>query len=54
MDDQPVFIRIASNAVLEPWFTPACSFDELLQALLDAPPPNETTEALIPVYHSMF
>ena len=37
LDGQPAFIRLASNAVLEPCFTPAKSFDSLLQALLDAP-----------------
>lgn len=54
VDGQPIFIRIASNAVLEPWFTPAASFDDLLKALLDAPPPTPATEALISVYHSTF
>ena len=54
MDGQPIFIRLTSNAMLEPGFTQACSFDELLKALLDTPPPTTATQALIPVYHSAF
>lgn len=51
---QPLFIRLTSNAVLQPGFTPPCSFDELLQRLLDAPPPTDATQALIREYHEVF
>ncbi|HEX8658043.1 MAG TPA: hypothetical protein VF690_10930 [Hymenobacter sp.] len=51
---QPLFIRLTSNAVLQAGFTPPRSFDELLQCLLDAPPPNATTQALISEYHEVF
>ncbi|WP_046242373.1 hypothetical protein [Hymenobacter terrenus] len=54
VNGHPMFIRIASNPMLEPCFTPAASFDELLKRLLDAPPPNATTQALIAEYHSKF
>lgn len=54
VDHQPMFIRLTSNAVLEPNFTPAASYDELLQALFDAPPPNDATQARIPEYHDRF
>ncbi|MCC3152518.1 hypothetical protein Q3A66_05455 [Hymenobacter sp. BT770] len=54
VNGQPMFIRLTSNAVLEPGFTPARSFDELLKALLDAPPADAATEALIAKYHDTF
>ncbi|ALW86079.1 hypothetical protein AUC43_13850 [Hymenobacter sedentarius] len=54
VNGQPMFIRLTSNAVLEPGFTPARSFDELLKALLDAPPADAASEALIAVYHDTF
>lgn len=54
VNGHPMFIRLTSNAVLQPGFTPASSFDELLQHLLDAPPPTAATQALIPEYHSHF
>lgn len=54
LNGQPVFIRIVSNAVLQPGFTPADSFDALLQELLHAPPPTPVTEALISEYHNRF
>ncbi|HEX8330348.1 MAG TPA: hypothetical protein VF629_22650 [Hymenobacter sp.] len=54
VDQQPMFIRLTSNEVLEPGFTPAASYDELLQALLDAPPPNAETQARIQEYHDRF
>ena len=54
MDGQPIFIRLASNAVLEACFTPAGSFDELLQNLLDAPPADAATQALVQRYHAAF
>ena len=54
VNGQPMFVRLTSNPVLEPGFTPARSFDELLQPLLHAPPPTPETEALIADYHSVF
>ena len=51
---QPMFIRIASNPVLEPGFTPAAPFDELLRAILDAPPPTPAAEARIQEYYATF
>lgn len=54
VDHQPMFIRLTSNPVLEPGFTPAGSYDELLQALLDAPFPDAATQALVQAYHDRF
>ena len=54
VNGQAIFIRLASNAVLEASFTPAGSFDELLQALLDAPPADADTQALVQHYHAAF
>lgn len=54
MDDQPIFIRIASNAVLQPGFTPAASLDDLLKALLEAPPADATIKALAEEYYEHF
>jgi hypothetical protein len=54
VDGHPMFIRLTSNAVLEPGFTPARTFDDLLQALLDAPPADAATQALVPKYHGIF
>jgi hypothetical protein len=54
LDGQPMFIRLASNAVLQPGFTTAASFDELLQRLLDAPPADAATQALISEYYDRF
>jgi hypothetical protein len=54
VNGQPLFIRIASNAVLQPGFTPADSFDELLHQLLHAPAPTPATQELISEYHSRF
>jgi hypothetical protein len=51
---QPLFIRIASNAVLQPGFTPACSYDELLKSLLDAPAADAATQALVSEYRDAF
>ncbi|WP_210515211.1 hypothetical protein [Hymenobacter terricola] len=50
----PMFIRLASNAVLDPHFTPPSSFDELLKTLMDAPPSDSATKALIGEYHDRF
>ena len=54
VDDQPMFIRIASNPVLQPGFTPAASLDDLLKALLEAPPADATIEALAEEYYEQF
>ncbi len=54
LNGNPMFIRIASNAVVQPGFTPAASFEELLKQLLEAPPPTPETQALIGDYHGRF
>lgn len=54
VNGQPIFIRLTNNAVLAPCFTPACSFDELLKCLLDAPPADAATQALVREYHATF
>jgi len=54
MDGAPLFIRVASNAVLQPGFTPACSFDELMRAVFDAPMPDTAVQALVPEYYYSF
>lgn len=54
VNEQPIFIRLASNAVLEPGFTPARSVDDLLKNLLDAPPADGATKALIAEYLDVF
>lgn len=54
VNGHPMFIRISSNAVLDPCFTPAESFDELLQRLLDAPSADAATKALVSEYHGKF
>ena len=54
MNGQPLFIRLARNAVLQPGFTPAQSFDDLLKNLLDAPPTNDAIESLVREYHDRF
>ena len=54
VDGQPIFIRLATNAVLEPCFTPACSFDELLLNLLDAQPPTPDMQARVWEYYHEF
>jgi hypothetical protein len=52
LNGQPLFIRLASNAVLQPGFTPACSFDELMRAVFDVPAPDETIRSRIQEYHA--
>ena len=54
VNGQPLFIRLSSNAVRQPGFTPAVSFEELLRDLLAAPPPTPATQALIAEYHQRF
>jgi hypothetical protein len=54
VNGEPFFIRLSSNAVLDPCFTPACSFEEFLQQLLDAPPADAATQARIAEYHDTF
>ncbi|WP_125916936.1 hypothetical protein [Hymenobacter coccineus] len=40
LNGQPLFIRVAVNPVLEPGFTPATPFEDLLRTVFDAPPPT--------------
>lgn len=54
VNGQPAFIRLAANPVLEPGFTPAHSFDELAQALLDAPMPPAPVQARAADYYAAF
>lgn len=54
VNGQPIFIRIATNEVLESIFTPARPFDEMLKSLLDAPPADAATQALMGDYHAAF
>lgn len=54
VNGEPLFIRVASNAVRQPGFTPAAPFEELLRDLLDAPPPTPETQALIADYYQRF
>lgn len=54
VNGEPLFIRLASNAVLQPGFTRPASFEELLRSLLDAPPPTPATNALIETYYHRF
>ncbi|MBD2768323.1 hypothetical protein IC235_10500 [Hymenobacter sp. BT664] len=54
MNQQPVFIRLMSNAVRQPGFTAPGSFDELLKCLLDAPPADAATQALVREYYDLF
>ena len=54
VNGEPKFIRITTNAVLEACFTPAASFDELLKALLDAPPADAATQAMMLDYYTAF
>ncbi|MBJ6109240.1 hypothetical protein JAO73_09470 [Hymenobacter sp. BT523] len=54
LNGEPFFIRLATNAMLEPCFTPAGSFEELLKSLLDAPMPDPATQARIREYHDTF
>jgi hypothetical protein len=54
MNGTPLFIRLTSNAVLQPGFTPAVAFDELMQALFHAPMPPPEIEALVGDYYAVF
>lgn len=54
VNNQPIFVRVTSNAVLEAYFTTADSFDALLQALLDTPPADAATQALARDYYATF
>jgi hypothetical protein len=47
LNGQPLFIRVASNAVLQSGFTPACSFEELVRAVFDVPLPTVEMEPLV-------
>ena len=54
VNGEPLFIRLSSNAVRQPGFTPAASFEQLLRELLAAPPPTPETQSLIPEYYQRF
>ena len=54
VNGMPYYIRVATNAVVQPGFTPACPFDELLKNLLSAAPPTAASEALIGEYYARF
>ena len=54
VNGESLFVRVATNAVRQPGFTPAASFEELLRELLVAPPPTPETQALIPEYYQRF
>ena len=54
VNGEPLFIRVASNAVRQPGFTPAASFEELLRDLLNAPPPTPESQNLIAEYYHRF
>ena len=54
VNGEPMFIRLTSNAVRQPGFTPAASFEELLRELLAASPPTPELQTLIPEYYQRF
>lgn len=45
LNDEPLFLRLAANPVLEPGFTPAAPFDELLRKVFDEPAANAAEQA---------
>ena len=53
LNGQPMFIRVATNAVQEPGFTPAISFDGLMDALFDEPAADEVITAKIKGYSKL-
>ena len=48
----PLFIRVVSNALLAPEFTPAGSFEALLQAVFDQPPAPPEVQARAAAYRN--
>ncbi len=50
VNGQPLLIRLVSNPIENSSFAPAASFEALLQAVFDAPPPTPATEAKISAY----
>ena len=54
VDSAPLFIRLATNAVHEPHFAPADSFENLFRELFDAPGPTPDTQAMIPKFYEAF
>lgn len=50
MNKEPLFIRLASNAIQSPEFTPPCSFDALLQAVFDQPPASSEVKARVAAF----
>ncbi|RSK24051.1 hypothetical protein [Hymenobacter metallilatus] len=47
INGQPGFLRLASNPFTDDIFTPAASFDELVDAIFNLPSPTPDTEKLI-------
>lgn len=45
LNGQPLFLRLAANPVLEPGFTPAVPFEELLREVFDEPFPDAAEQA---------
>ncbi|WP_151088634.1 hypothetical protein [Hymenobacter baengnokdamensis] len=52
VNDRPLFIRLITNPVRELHFTSACSFDALLQAVLDEPAADAAIAQKIEEYYS--
>jgi len=52
VNGQPMLIRLVSNPLEAPEFTAAASFDSLLQAVFDAPPPTPAAQAKIEDYRN--
>jgi hypothetical protein len=50
INGQPGFIRFFANPYQDPIFTPPCSFDELMAAVLQLPPADAQVEARIAEY----
>ena len=54
VDQQPLFIRLASNPVLESCFTPADTFDTLMAAVFEMPPAPPEAAKRISAYQKAF
>ncbi len=50
MNKSPLFIRVVSNALLSPDFTPAWPFEALLRAVFDQPMPPPEVQARVAEY----
>ncbi|WP_226268522.1 hypothetical protein [Hymenobacter pini] len=53
INGQPGFIRLFSNPFTDSIFTPAASFDELIDAVFNQPAPTPEIEQLIPKYRKL-